>query len=109
MPEESTSRSGAKAEELHEQDSPDAQRSATEGTGEAEAQVIFDERMALFMTPLLESCKREHVPVAVAIVYDPKIPEEPLIFTRGGTYPVARALASLLRRMKTVIDQELQT
>jgi len=73
----------------------------------ADTQVIFDERFALFMDQFGGLCDREMVPVAVAVVCDPKISQGPLVMTRGHTYDVARVLAQLLRRLKADIGREL--
>jgi len=79
----------------------------SERAGGADTQVIFDERFALFMDPFGTTCDNERVPVAVAIVLDPKIRQGPLVMTRGHKYEVARVLAQLLRRIKAEINHDL--
>ena len=76
---------------------------------EKNTQSIFDERFQLFMNQFGEICENEDAPVAVAIVIDPKIKDQPLIFTRGGTYETASLIAHVLRNMKQMIDNELNT
>jgi hypothetical protein len=76
---------------------------------EKSTQSIFDERFQLFMNQFGEICENEDVPIAVAIVIDPKIENQPLIFTRGGTYETASLTAHVLRNMKQMINSELNT
>jgi len=76
---------------------------------EKNTQSIFDERFQLFMNQFGEICENENAPIAVAIVIDPKIEDQPLIFTRGGTYETASLMAHVLRNMKQMINNELNT
>ena len=79
----------------------------SERAGGADTQVIFDERFALFMDQFGATCDHERVPVAVAIVCDPKITQGPLVMTRGHKYDIACVLAQLLRRIKGEMGREL--
>jgi len=70
-------------------------------------QSIFDQRFQIFMDQFGEICEKENVPISIAIVIDPKIQDQPLVFTRGGTYEVATVMAHVLRNMKRIINDEL--
>lgn len=90
---------------------PEAQtespKKPADGSSGAGTQDIFDNRFRLFMDTFSEVCEQESVPVAIAIVCDPKIQRGPLIFMRGDDYETARVLAKLLRHLKDKIAQEL--
>ena len=70
---------------------------------------IFEERFELFMSQLSERVETENVPVAIAIVVDPKYPASPMVFKSGHIFDQARLLANTLRVIKQQIDKELST
>jgi len=70
-------------------------------------QSIFDQRFQIFMDQFGEICEKENSPISIAIVIDPKTEDQPLVFTRGGTYEVATVMAHVLRNMKRIINDEL--
>lgn len=72
-----------------------------------ELEKIFEERFDLFMGQLSERAEEEHVPVAIAMVVDPKYPATPMIFKTGHIYDQARLLANVLRVLRKEMDKEL--
>lgn len=75
----------------------------------AELEKIFAERFELFMSQLSERVEEEKVPVAIAIVVDPKYPSTPMVFKTGHIFDQARLLANTLRVLRQQIDRELST
>lgn len=69
---------------------------------------IFDERHKLFMDNFKAMCERERVPVAIAVVVDPKIPQGPLVHLEGDDYWVVKTLALVLRQLKERMLKELE-
>ena len=92
---------------ITETDSQQNHQNARNDKSVDDHQGIFDQRFSLFMNQFGETCETEHVHTAIAIVLDPQIPSQPLIFTRGSKYEGARTLAMVLRHLKREIDQEL--
>ena len=74
-----------------------------------ELKKIFEERFELFMGQLSDRIEKENVPVAIAIVVDPKYPASPMVFKTGHIFDQARLLANTLRVIKQQIDEELST
>jgi|TARA_R110000751_G_scaffold15863_2_gene50989 hypothetical protein len=91
-----------KQPKLCDEDSPNT-------TEEKSTQSIFDERFHVFMNQFGETCEDEGATIAIAIVVDPKIKDQPIIFTRGGSYETAMLMAHVLRNMKQMINNELNT
>jgi hypothetical protein len=88
-------------------DIPKSSKDQPDNEENQDPQSIFDQRFQIFMDQFGEICETENVPASIAIVVDPKIEDQPLVFTRGGTYEVATLLAHVLRNMKRMINDEL--
>ena len=93
---------------------PDATRPSKDEIPETpqtqeELEKIFEERFDLFMSQLSERIEEEHVPVAIAIIVDPKYPATPMIFKTGHIYDQARLLANVLRVLRIEMNKELST
>jgi hypothetical protein len=89
--------------------SENQQNNANDCEATEDPQSIFDQRFQIFMDQFGEICEKEDVPISIAIVVDPKIQDQPLVFTRGGTYETATVMAHVLRNMKQMINDELNT
>lgn len=89
--------------------SENQQNDADDCEAAEDLQSIFDQRFQIFMDQFGEICEKEDVPISIAIVVDPKIQDQPLVFTRGGTYETATVMAHVLRNMKQMINDELNT
>jgi hypothetical protein len=85
------------------------QHNANDCEAAEDPQSIFDQRFQIFMDQFGEICEKEDVPISIAIVVDPQIQDQPLVFTRGGTYEAATVMAHVLRNMKQMISNELDT
>jgi len=72
-----------------------------------ELEKIFEERFELFMSQLSERVEQENVPVALAIVVDPKYPATPMVYKAGHIYDQARLAAHILRMLRQQMDEEL--
>lgn len=68
---------------------------------------IFDERFSLFMTQFGQTCQEAGVELALAVVIDPKLPGQPLIFSRGETYELARLTRDLLGMLRQQVHDSL--
>ncbi len=73
------------------------------------AQGIFDERFRLFIDEFGDTCERENVKTAMAIVVDPKLSNQPIVFLRGNEYEIAQLLASMLRKLQQEIMNKIAT
>lgn len=72
-----------------------------------ELEKIFEERFELFMSQLSERVEQENVPVALAMVVDPKYPATPMVYKTGHIYDQARLAAHILRMLRQQMDEEL--
>ena len=54
-----------------------------------------------------EKAVQENIKLAIFLIYDPKSPR-PIIYTRGNTYTITRALVDLTRHFKEKLDEELK-
>jgi len=88
-------------------DIPKSLKNQQDNDTKKDPQSIFDQRFQVFMDQFGEICEKENVPISIAIVVDPKTEDQPLVFTRGGTYEVATVMAHVLRNMKRMINDEL--
>jgi hypothetical protein len=88
-------------------DNPGPDIASSEPPSAAGVPVNFDDRYELLIGQFRQACEAENVPLAVAIVVDPKIKQGPIVFTHGHRYDVAKLLTSLLRQLKNTIDEEL--
>lgn len=68
---------------------------------------IFDERFQLFTDAFGSTCEQENVATAAAIVIDPKMPQQPIIFTRGNEYELAKLLTVVLRSLQQQIIMKI--
>lgn len=95
---------------VDENQEPNDKEKATESetpTTKEELERIFDERFELFMNQLSERVEQEGVPVAVAVLVDPKYPSTPMVFKSGHIYDQARLIANVLRVLRQQMDEEL--
>jgi len=86
---------------------PSTTETGSKGADGPDAHGIFDERFAVFTDAFGATCEQEHVRTAIAIVSDPKLPREPIVFMRGNEYDVAKLLAALLRRINQDILRKI--
>lgn len=84
-----------------------AQEPCVSDTPQKDTRVEFAERFDLFMTQFRSVCENENVPIAIAIVVDPKSPKTPFIYSHGHVYDQASLLAKVLRDLKHQIVDEI--
>lgn len=72
-----------------------------------DARVEFEQRFDFFMTQFRTVCESADVPLAIAIVVDPKNPTTPFVYSHGPTYDQALILSKILRELKNKIFKEL--
>lgn len=71
--------------------------------------VNFDARFQPLMEAFSKHCDELQVPLAVAIILDPKIQETPLVYLRGHEYDVATLMAEIMRSLKDKLYNRLVT
>jgi hypothetical protein len=73
----------------------------------ADAHAIFADRARFFTDDFGRICNAEGVAVAIAIVDDPKVPNQPLVFIRGSEYEAAKMLVHVLRVLRDQITKQI--
>jgi hypothetical protein len=64
-------------------------------------------RAEFFVSDLDKKVTAESIPMAFAIIIDPKS-QQPIIYAKGSTYTIARALVDMARYFKNkVVEEEL--
>ena len=72
-----------------------------------DARIEFEERFEFFMSQFRTVCQEAGVPVAFAIVIDPKNSSTPFVFGHGHIYDQGTLVAGALRDIKRRINEEL--
>lgn len=80
----------------------------TKGDSNESRQGIFAEEISPLMNQFGETCHNLQIRTAVAIIQDPKRPQEIEIAIRGNSYEAATIVAETLKRLKAVMAQELE-
>ncbi len=87
----------------------DPLKASSEKPDSSDAHAIFDERFRTLTDPFGSTCEREGIIDAIAIIRDPKLPRQPIVFLRGSKYEAAKMIASLLRQLQQQILTEIST
>lgn len=74
---------------------------------EKSAELIYSERRDLFLKDLMEKMDQEDVGIAIVAIIDPKIPDQPIVYGRGQTYPLAKLSCDIAKYLKSKLDGEL--
>lgn len=86
---------------------PDTVAAADEVHAEQHQQ-MFEQHWSTLMSGFGEACEGESVDTAIAIAQHPKH-NQPLVYIRGNDLEVAKALAKVLKEIKRMIHEELNT
>jgi len=90
-------------------DTADPLKPSSEKPDSSDAHAIFDERFRILTDPFGNICEREGIINAIAIMRDPKLPRQPIVFLRGSKYEAAKMIAALLRQLQQQILTEIST
>lgn len=87
----------------------DSLKASPEKPDSPDAHAIFDERFRTLTDPFGSTCEHEGIVNAIAIISDPKLPRQPIVFLRGSKYEAAKMVAALLRQLQQQILAEIST
>jgi len=70
-------------------------------------EVTYNDRKEFMLGDFISKIETEGIEVAIAIIIDPKIQNQPIMHAHGATYNLAKASCQIAKYFKAQLDQEL--